>query len=240
MISRRGEGSFVKLLALLGEAKVSANDDGTISIDTLTETNSKPKRWREVAPLTFREVDGQELVIFKPDRDGRMQFAISYPFMIFQRVGLWQNGGIMMIVAGISLFIMLLTLLLWFVAWLVRRHYGQKLELTAWERRLRFGVRIVFAVNLIFVIAFIIFGAAASENFELLSDSGTKWLRLVQIIGVLGAIGSLIVFANAVHAWLSSRYRIWGKLQATIFALACLGFLWLVLAGNLLSFSSNY
>lgn len=240
MISRRGEGSFVKLLALLGEAKVSPNDDGTISIDALTETNGKPKRWREVAPFTFRDVNGDDSVVFKPDPSGRMQIALPYPFMIFQRVGLWQNGGIMMVIAGISLFIMLLTLVLWFVAWLVRRHYGQKLELTAWEWRLRLAVRIVFALNLIFVVAFVIFGAAASKNFELLSDSGTNWLRLVQIIGVLGAIGTLVVFANAVHAWSSKRYRIWGKLQATIFALACLGFLWLVFAGNLLSFSSNY
>ncbi|MDQ3747415.1 MAG: beta-lactamase family protein [Acidobacteriota bacterium] len=240
MISRRGEGSFVKLLALLGEAKVSANDDGTISIDALMETNGKPKRWREVAPLTFRDAGGDDSVIFKPDPNGRMQIALPYPFMIFQRVGLWENGGIMMIITGISLFIMLLTLVLWFVAWLVRRHYGQKLELTAWEWRLRLAVRVVFALNLIFVVAFVIFGASASENFELLSDSGTNWLRLIQIIGVLGAVGTLVVFANAVHAWLSKRYRIWGKLQATVFALACLGFLWFVFAGHLLHFSSNY
>lgn len=240
MISRRGEGSFVKLLALLGEAKVSANDDGTISIDALTETNGKPKRWREVAPFTFRDAGGDDSVVFKPDRNGRMQIALPYPFMIFQRVGFWENGKIIMIIAGISLFIMLLTLVLWFVAWLVRRHYGQKLELTPWEWRLRLAVRIVFALNLIFVVAFIIFGASALENFELLSDTGTSWLRLIQIIGVLGAVGTLIVFANAVHAWLSKRYRIWGKLQATVFALACLGFLWFVFAGHLLYFSSNY
>jgi CubicO group peptidase (beta-lactamase class C family) len=240
MISRRGEGSFVKLLALLGETKVSANDDGTISISALTETNGKPKRWREVAPLTFRDVGGDDSVIFKPDQNGRMQIALPYPFMIFQRVGLWENGGIMMTIAGISLFIMLLTLILWFVAWLVRRHYGQELELTVWEWRLHLAVRIVFALNLIFIVAFVIFGASASKNFELLSDSGTNWLRLIQIIGVLGAIGTLVVFANAVYALLSKRYRTWGKLQASVFALACLGFLWIVFAGHLLHFNSNY
>ncbi len=60
------------------------------------------------------------------------------------------------------------------------------------------------------------------------------------VIGVLGAIGTLIVFYNAIHSWMSKRNRIWGKLQATVFALACLGFLWLVFAGHLLYFSSNY
>lgn len=240
MISRRGEGSFVKLLAVLGEASVSANDDGTLSVDALTDPNAKPKRWREVAPLIFRDVNGQDSLIFKPDQNGRMQIVLPYPFMTFQRVGFWQNGKILLPIFGISLLIMLLTLVLWFVAWLVRRHYGQKLELTPWEWRLRLAVRIVFAINLIFIAAFTAFAAAASENYELLSDSGTNWLRLVQIIGVLGAIGTVVVFGNAVHAWLSNRYRIWGKLQATIFALACLGFLWFVLAGHLLYFTSNY
>jgi len=42
------------------------------------------------------------------------------------------------------------------------------------------------------------------------------------------------------QSWTSKRKRIWGKLQATIFVLACLGFLWFAFAGNLLRFSSNY
>jgi hypothetical protein len=40
-------------------------------------------------------------------------------------------------------------------------------------------------------------------------------------------------------AWLGKR-RIWGKLQATVFALACVGFLWFVFAGNLLKFANSY
>ena len=81
---------------------------------------------------------------------------------------------------------------------------------------------------------------SALKRLELFNDSGNIWIWLVQFIGVLGAIGTIVVFYNAVHAWMSKRYRIWGKLQATIFALACLGVLWLVFAGHLLSFNSNY
>ena len=240
MISRRGEGSFVKLLGLLGEAAVTPNEDDTISVSGLDETNGKPKRWREVAPMTFRDVNGDNVLVFKPDEDGRMQIVLPYPFMIYQKVGLWQDGGWLLKVAGISLLIMLLTLVLWFVAWAVRRRFGRKLELTPWEWRLRLLVRIVFAVDLIFIVAFVIFGARASDHYELLSDAGNNWLRLIQVIGVIGTVGTLAVFANAVYSWLNKRDRIWGKLQATVFALACLGFLWLVFAGHLLYFTSNF
>ena len=47
-------------------------------------------------------------------------------------------------------------------------------------------------------------------------------------------------FVNAVLAWISKRKGIWGKLQATIMLLACLGVLWFTFAGNLLRFSSTY
>ncbi|MDQ3712727.1 MAG: beta-lactamase family protein [Acidobacteriota bacterium] len=240
MISRRSGASFFSALALLGEATVSASDDGTIQVDALKDQNDKPKRWREVAPMTFREIYGQDSLIFKPDQNGRMQLVLPYPFMIFQRVGFWENSRILMPVVGISLLIMLLTLILWFVAWLVRRHYGHKLELTPMEWRLRLAVRIVFALNLICIAALTGFVVYAYSHIEFFSDRGNTWVQLIQVIGVLGAIGTLVVLYNAIHAWMNKRYGIWGKLQATIFALACLGFLWLIFAGNLLRFNSSF
>ncbi len=243
MNSRRSE-SLLKSLALLGEATVSANEDDTISVGEMNgfmnDANGKPKRWREVAPMTFRDINGQDSLIFKPDQNGRMQVILPYPFMVFQRVGLWENSQILLPVAGLSFFMMLLTLLLGFVAWLVRRHYGQPSKLTTLEGRLRWGVRIVFALNLFFIVTLFSFLLFASNHLELLSDSGNIWIWLIQSIGVLGAVGTLVVFYNAIYTWTSKRSQLWGKLQATMFSLACLGVHWLVFAGHLLSFNSNY
>ena len=101
-------------------------------------------------------------------------------------------------------------------------------------------MRIVFALNLFFVVTLSGFLLSALKHLELFSDSGNTWIWLIQSLGVLGAIGSIAVFYNAVYAWMSNQYGIWGKLQAMMFALACLGVLWLVFAGHLLSFNSNY
>jgi CubicO group peptidase (beta-lactamase class C family) len=243
IISRRSESLF-KSLAILGEATVVANEDDTISVGEMSglmnDANGKPKCWREVAPMTFRDINGQDSLIFKPDQNGRMQIILPYPMMVFQRVGLWENSRIMLPVAGLSLLIMLLTLPLGFVAWLVRRHYGQPLKLTTLEGRLRWAVRIVFSLNLFFIVTLFGFLLFASKQLELLSDSSNIWIWLIQVIGVLGAVGTIVVFYNAIYTWTSKRYQIWGKLQATMFALACLGILWLVFVGHLLSFNSNY
>jgi CubicO group peptidase (beta-lactamase class C family) len=243
MNSRRSESLF-KSLALLGEATVYANGDDTISVSEMSglmnEANGKPKRWREVAPMAFRDINGQDSLIFKPDHNGRMQVILPYPIMVFQRVGLWGNSRILFPVAGLSYFIMLLTMLLGFVAVLVRRHYGQPLQLTTFDCQLRWAVQIVFALNLFFIVTLLGFLLFASKHLELLSDSGNIWIWLIQSIGVLGAIGTVVVFYNAIYAWKSAQCQIWGKLQATIFVMACLGVLWLFSVGHLLSFNSNY
>ena len=97
-----------------------------------------------------------------------------------------------------------------------------------------------FALDLIFVVALAAIITYMSSNLGFFSDRGNNWIRIAQVIGVLGVIGTPIILYNAVHAWMSTRYRIWGKLQATIFALASIGFLWFVYAGNLLSFTSRF
>lgn len=240
MPSRRGDTSFLKAAALLGEATVAATADGSIEVSALTGTNGKPKRWREVAPLTFREVDGQSTLIFKPDQDGNLRMILPFPFFTFQRVGLWENKSLLLPILGISLAVMLLTLVLTPTAWLVRRRFGRKLELTATERRLRAGVWVVFALDLIFFAALTGLFVYASAHYEFFSDRGNTWIHLVQVIGVLGAIGTFVLLYNAIYSWANKRSGIWGKLRATVFALAGLGFLWFAFAGKLLHLTSNY
>ncbi len=240
MISRRAEKSFLRIAAILGETTVTANEDGTIGVADLTEPNGLPKRWQEVAPMTFRDLNGHDTLIFKPDTNGDIQMILAYPFMVFKRVGAFENSKLLTPVLVFSLAVMLLTLLLTPVAWLVRRHYGQKLELSAMDKWLRRGIWIFFALDLIFVIGLTALVSYALTDFEILSDAGNKWFFLFQAMGVVGAIGTLIVLYHAVHAWKSKSYRIWGKLQATLLALACLGFLWFAFVGNLLVFSSSY
>ena len=190
--------------------------------------------------MTFLERDGQDKLIFKPDQSGRMQMVLPYPFFIGERAGTLQNGKLLLTVLGISLGLMLLTLILWPVAWGVRRHYGRKLELTSVEILFRMLVRIVFVLDLVFIVALFGLTMYGLTHLEIFSDQGSKWFRLIQIVGVLGAVGTLAVFVNMVLAWISKRRRIWGKLQATIMLLACLGVLWFAFAGNLLRFSSTY
>ncbi|HEU4710093.1 MAG TPA: serine hydrolase domain-containing protein [Pyrinomonadaceae bacterium] len=238
--SRRGETSFIKLASLLGQLTVTPAGEDDIEVSLLTGANGKPKRWQAVSPTTFIERDGQDKLVFKPDQNGKMQMILPYPFFIGQSVRPLENGKLLLTVLGVSLFIMIATVILWPVAWAVRWHYGHKLELTGAERLLRLGVRIVFILDIVFVAAFLMLLTYGLSNLEILSSQGTKWFYLVQTIGVVGAAGTIIALLNAVFSWKSQRKRIWGKLASTVMLLACLGLLWFSFAGNLLRFSSTY
>lgn len=239
-LSRRSENSFLKTATLLGQFSVSTVGDGDIEVSQLTGPNGRPKHWQAVGPMTFQERDGQDKLIFKPDRNGRMQLILPYPFFVGQRIGALENGKLMLTVLVVSLVLMLLTLILWPVSWFVRRHYGRKLELPRLALMVRVLVRTAFLLDIIFIASLMGLVTYGLSHLEIFSDKGTVWFHLVQAIGVLGAIGTLAAIINAIIAWSGKRWSIWVKLQATILLLACLGLLWFSVAGNLLHFSSTY
>lgn len=239
MLSRRSETSFLKAASLINQFTVSAEGHDIVT-PQLTGANGQPKRWQAIGPMTFRERDGQDKLVFKPDQSGRMQMVLPYPFFVGQRTSVLQNGKVLVTVLVVSLLIMLLTLILWPVGWLVRRHYDRRLELTRFEMLLRLLVRIVFGLNLIFIVGLVALTTYGLTHLEVFSERGNIWFRIIQLVGLIGAIGTLAVLANAVVAWIGKRASIWGKLQATIMLLASLGVLWFAFAGNLLRFSSTY
>jgi hypothetical protein len=159
---------------------------------------------------------------------------------IFQRVGLGQDRKVLLPVVIVSLSLMALTLLVWPVAALVRRHYGRKLELTPQQRRLRLAVKIVVALDILFVVSLVGIVVSGLSNVKAFNVGLDKWIYLAQFIGVLGAVGTVVVLYDAIKSWLDQGRSIWYKLNATILALACLGLLWFVFVGNLLRFTSKY
>lgn len=240
-ISRRIETSFLRAAAVLGEFTVTPSADGLITVAQIQGPNGKPKRWREIAPLVFRDVDGKDYLAFKRDGRGRMEVMLSpYPVFVFQRVGLWKDRRVLLPVLVVSLVLMILTLVLWPIAALVRRHYRVQLELTPRERWVRLAVRIVLALNILFVAAITGIVLYGLTHVTIFNDRLDKWIYLAQLIGLAGAVGTLVVLYDAFQSWINQRKRIWSKLYATALAMACLGLLWFALAGNLLRFSASY
>ena len=237
--SRRAQTTVLKVLNVLGEPKVFANAGDTISVDALKDLNGQPKKFQEIGPLMFREVHGQGRVAFKRDDAGQLVMVIDYPFFVFQRSPGAENGtfNLWMIIVAIAIFV--LTLLLWPVGALLRKHYGHPLNLTPQQRRLRLIVRLTCLLDLVFLVLFVGFFAMAEKDIGILSPRFNPLLRTIQLVGWLGLLGTL---AALYGAWQSWKERHWwlSRLGDTLIAVSCLGFVWFVFVWNMLHWNLHY
>src|SRR6266705_1433946 len=56
--TRRGETTLLKILALVGQFRVSSDKDGVLQIEGMKNQSGELKRWSEIAPLIYREIEG--------------------------------------------------------------------------------------------------------------------------------------------------------------------------------------
>ncbi len=236
--SRRFESSVLAITTLLGEAKVVTNSDGTISIDPFKSTNGQLERFEEISPFLYREVYGQDHVGFKKDATGRWQFQLDWPIFIFQKVGLSENKyfNIGLLVFGLG--VLGLTILLWPVGAIVRKHYGKRLEYSSWDNRLRLLVRAVCILFVVFYAGWLsVLSHAEDPN---LINKLPPWIIGFGILGVLCSIGTILVCISAFRSLRTPGRWIWVKLHDVVLALACLGLVWFALAWNLMNFQIHY
>jgi len=236
--SRRFESSFLSITTPLGEPKVIANTDGTITVNALKGANGQPKKFEEISPFLYREVHGQDHIGFKKDADGNWQFQLDYPFFIFQKVGLLQNETFNIVVLSFGLGVLGLTILLWPVAAIVRKHYRKPLDYSPADNKRRLLVRFVCILLLVFYIGWVIM-------LSLLDDLSSinrlpPWIIILGILGVISAIGTIFVWVNSFRSVREPSRWLWTKLHDVALAVACLGLIWLAFAWHLMSFNVHY
>ena len=237
--SRRFDTSFLKLLNLPGQIKVTPQPDATIVVDLLKDPNGEPKKYEEIGPLLYREVHGQLHVGFQPDKQGKMVMSIDWPFFIFQRPS-WSDGKYLNLTIIIpSLTVLLLTLLLWPVAAGIRKHYGRPLQLTPEQKRMRVVVRLVCALDLAVLVGWGIL-ASLIDDPGAFNDKLEKWIVLMMLLGVLAALATLITLFNAARSWANKETWVWTRVHDVAIGLACLGFTWFIWHWNLINFNLRF
>jgi CubicO group peptidase (beta-lactamase class C family) len=240
-VSRRFETNVLSVTGLLGQAKVAVNPkDNTITFDGEKGLNQQPLHFREIAPMVFREVDGKAMVVFANELGGRRVAYIDYPFMVFQQVNdLFDKQTFNYVLIGFCLCVIVLTILLWPIGAMLRKHYGKPLSLEPGAKRLRMLVRLECFGVIVFVIGFLIF-ISRTSNPSGLSERSDLGLHLLQVLGLLTGVGALIALYNGVKSWGDNQQWIWNKIWNTLLAFSCLGFFWFIYHWHLLNFHLNY
>ena len=239
-LSSRRIVSGLRLLYALTQTQVTANPDGTIKIAALTDLSGTPKTWREVGPLTYREVGGQTHTKFVAGKDGRIRYWISddfLPVMVFQPVHGLRNFGLLKPLGTAFILVLLLTLAIWIGGAIVRRRMRSKLVLTRSEFWWRLASRLGVVMLLVLLFAWF-----EMFNFVFATASGklNGYLMVMYVLGVLAAIGALAMLVEAVLRVVRGPGGWLVRLGEFVLGLCALYALWGIVVYGLANFSFTY
>jgi CubicO group peptidase (beta-lactamase class C family) len=237
--SSRKITSSLRLLFAIGQAQVAAKPDGTITIDLLKDEAGNPKVWREVGPLTYREVGGQTHTKFITDANGHVSYWISddfLPVLIFQRINGLEQLSVMKVMMGVLLGSLVLTLVIWFGGWIVRRRFGRSLDLPEGAARLRLYSRLGAIVLLVLFAGWAGLLAALSIGNEYI---GTMLMTLY-VIGVLAIIGAIAIIVEAVSRILRGPGGWLVRVSELVLGISALYAIWAIFDYGLANFSFVY
>jgi len=235
--SRRGQSTFASLGNLLGSGKLTVDDDGTIRLSTLTGFNGQPKHWQEIAPYVWREVNGTARLEAILDGE-RVRYLSSNdlpPVAVWQPVPIRSRSSWNLPLLAGTVSVFAVTLILWPIAASMRRHYRQPPAV-----RTPTSVRAVGALNLVFLVGWLIFLLVATTHLALLADANDWILRLLQLTGALGMVGSILVIMHSLRTWKDISRGWWVKIGNTALVVACLATIWFAFNFHLMSFSLEY
>jgi CubicO group peptidase (beta-lactamase class C family) len=236
--SRRIEHGFLSALYLLGQTVITSNADGTI--DAPGGPGGDTARFREVAPQHWRKVNGvQELMLTEVD-GVKTVVDSDNPVAVLQETCAMCAAPPTLSVLGLSLLVLLGTLVAWPLGALLRRVDGSVSASPPEVRRLRNRQRLCVVVAVVWLQAWAMLIRPVLNTDLAIYNTGNDWM-----VGALQLSVVLLVAAACVGVWaawkmLRIKSTVLARIWSVLVALALLGLLWVGAVGHLTSLNLNY
>ncbi|MGH8317731.1 MAG: serine hydrolase domain-containing protein [Steroidobacteraceae bacterium] len=191
--------TVLRILTAISQSSVTAEPNGQLEVSELTHLSGVPKRWREVGPLTWREVGGQAHLKFVAGKTGKIKYWVSddtIPVDINLRVHGLGQSSLLKSLGGLFLIVMLLTVGIWVGGAIIRGRFQRPLALPPREAALRLVSRFGAVIYLLLIVGWLAFFAGLSTAALVGGELLGRFIPLY-VLGVLAILGSLAMIANA-------------------------------------------
>jgi CubicO group peptidase (beta-lactamase class C family) len=223
--TRRGETTLLRILALMDQSKVNNDNEGVLQIEGMKSQSGELKRWREIAPLIYQEIDGLERIGFRRDSAGAVMEMLPFPAIYEGQRVQWYGSKIFIgLLIGGSLLLALLTVLLWPVAVIIRKRYQRPLFSTKSDRVLYFCSRIICLSEVLFVLAPLLAFSQGLEHIVVLGDAINPWLQAFHVIGWALMAGVVLLIIAAVRFVRLPGHGLWFRAHAILLAIGGVAF----------------
>ncbi len=218
--NRRVRGDVLKLGLFRAEAKVEANDDGTLTIDWPGDGHD-PTRIVEIAPDLFQREDDGHLVAFRMGADGRATHLLADTFAM-DHLRWWEAPSVQAIAAGACVLLFALTFLGYLVGGLVRRVFGGPASgIPRWARL----AAVAFSGLALVTLAGIGAGLSVVDPFQLMAHI-PLWLTGLSLLPLLAVPVSLVVLFALVRSIWSRGWTPLERIHFVLLTLAAAYFAW--------------
>jgi CubicO group peptidase (beta-lactamase class C family) len=238
--SRRSESTLLRMAAILGQYAVRSDERGTLTVEGNKNLRGSLKRWREIGPLLYHEVDGPDMMAFRRDENGAVTQLLSSPVTLEQRVTGLASKTLMLPLIGGSLALLIATVLLWPVAAVIRKRYARPLPLSPRDRLLFLLSRIVCILEISCVALVGLPLSRTDTNISYIGDGLNSWLIAAHITGWLAVVGLVVLAIAALRFWKAPDLGWWPRVHATLLLLASAAFISFAWYGHLLSPSLKF
>ena len=239
--SRVPVSNFLSILNLPSQMTVSVDAEGLLVTPAFKDLAGQPRRWREVAPFIWRDVNGGSR-LSAVMQNGKVRWLAtdeSAPIMAFLPVPAWQSAAWNLPLFYFSFAVLLASVALWPIGALINRSYGEPSALMPPARRYFRWSRIAALLHLLFYAGWFWILQQMDDSIANMNDGLDGTIRIVQLIGVFALLGIVPMLANVGHAWRENGGW-WRKLNSLVLVVAGFATLWFAFSLHLLNLHLNY
>jgi hypothetical protein len=239
--SRRSDSSFFSVTDLLSQVSVTTGPNGELVAPATPGFAGQPRRWVEVEPFVWQDVDSHERLAAVVKDGEVVRFGVDQeaPVIVLERTPAYRSAALVLPLLYASIAVLLLTVLAWPVTAVVRRRHRVGLGL---EGGALLGYRLsrLTAVLVLVVLAGWVLTIMTMAGGALFNASFDPLLLVLQGLSVLAFVGGLVVVLA--NTWLTFRgRRPWTtRLWSIAMVLAVGVVVWVGVAFHLIGFTTQY
>jgi CubicO group peptidase (beta-lactamase class C family) len=241
--SRAWHSSFMSAFNIFFPTTVVSNSDGTISMSTSQTLSGGLRRYREIAPFVWRDVDGHDRIAAVVNDQKIVRFSSDEfsPFMVMDAVPWWRSAALLKPMAAASLLAIFLTAVAWPISALTRRHYGVRFPLEAKRNQVRRLMNLTVALVLAAVAgwAWIVSIVLEPTGIYFLGND-VAVIYGVELITIVGFAGGFVASVyNLLITWRTPS-KWFAKFWSVVLVLSLLTCLWIGSLCRLLELNAQY
>jgi CubicO group peptidase (beta-lactamase class C family) len=230
--TRASFSTIAKVMQLLSTAQFAALPDGTLTLQFAGEQ----RRYVEVAPLLFQQIDGDNLLLFRENSQGQVEFGFTseYPTFAFRRIALYETPTLHKAVLSAGVLLLISALLASFGRRLRRKKTPNEVIVAGassrWSRLATFSL----TAGMIFVLLFAVFFAAGFANPAAYNQGNATMFVLALLCSTLFALATAVIAVSAIQLWRAKVWSLAARIHYTLVAIGAVALVWVFATWNLI------